>query len=307
MEFPEGKKFAFTVFDDTDFATVENVGPVYRLLRDLGFRTTKSVWPLSPTERAAIGGSSLQDRDYLQFIRWLQSEGFEIGLHNVRSGDSTRDTVIKGMNEFGILLQATPKTYCQHVSNRENLYWGAERLRNPALRSLYTLATRGQRRGKYEGSRPGSPYFWGDICRDNIEYVRNLVFDEVNLLKVNPSLPYHDAAKPYVKYWFSSSEGADVASFTRMLADENQERLEMEGGVCIMYTHFANGFVRDGHVHSAFQHQLEKLSERDGWFVPVSTLLDHLRTKRPISEISRSEQVKMEARWLFTKLRHGTT
>ncbi|MFN6945112.1 MAG: hypothetical protein ACK4ND_09200 [Cytophagaceae bacterium] len=29
MTFPEDKKFAFTIFDDTDHARVENVKPVY--------------------------------------------------------------------------------------------------------------------------------------------------------------------------------------------------------------------------------------------------------------------------------------
>ena len=43
IPWPHGKRFAFTVFDDTDSATLENVSPVYALLRDLGFRTTKSV------------------------------------------------------------------------------------------------------------------------------------------------------------------------------------------------------------------------------------------------------------------------
>ena len=47
LDFPEGRKFAFTILDDTDDATVENVRPVYDLLTELGFRTTKTVWPLA--------------------------------------------------------------------------------------------------------------------------------------------------------------------------------------------------------------------------------------------------------------------
>jgi hypothetical protein len=41
-EFPGGKCFAFTIFDDTDVATVENIRPIYLLLEDLGMRTTKT-------------------------------------------------------------------------------------------------------------------------------------------------------------------------------------------------------------------------------------------------------------------------
>jgi hypothetical protein len=32
---PNNKKFAFTILDDTDLSTVENVSPVYRLLAEL--------------------------------------------------------------------------------------------------------------------------------------------------------------------------------------------------------------------------------------------------------------------------------
>ena len=40
---PQGKKFAFTIFDDTDLSKPGNYEVVYDFLRDLGFKTTKSV------------------------------------------------------------------------------------------------------------------------------------------------------------------------------------------------------------------------------------------------------------------------
>ena len=43
---PEGRDFAFTVFDDADSQTLENGRPIYELLGGLGLRTTKSVWPV---------------------------------------------------------------------------------------------------------------------------------------------------------------------------------------------------------------------------------------------------------------------
>ena len=43
FEFPHGKRFAFTIVDDTDVATVANVKPLYDLLHELGFRTTKRI------------------------------------------------------------------------------------------------------------------------------------------------------------------------------------------------------------------------------------------------------------------------
>ena len=55
--FPNNKKFAFTILDDTDLSTVENVGPVYRLLAELDMRTTKSVWPLGSVSDGPQGGA----------------------------------------------------------------------------------------------------------------------------------------------------------------------------------------------------------------------------------------------------------
>ena len=58
ITWPGGKSFAFTVFDDTDRATVENVGPVYRFLAELGFLTTKSVWPIRGNRSPMVVGGA---------------------------------------------------------------------------------------------------------------------------------------------------------------------------------------------------------------------------------------------------------
>src|SRR5262249_4940427 len=116
--FPDNKQFAFTVFDDTDLSTVENVAPVYRLLAELGMRTTKSVWPLASVKGARLSGASLQDPDYLEFVQGLKENGFEIGLHNVRNSDSQRGDVERGFEEFRRLLGAYPRVHANHSSNR---------------------------------------------------------------------------------------------------------------------------------------------------------------------------------------------
>ena len=56
---PQGKRFAFTIIDDTDRSNVENIGPVYDFLYENGFITTKTVWPLSPRGSPIGGGDSL--------------------------------------------------------------------------------------------------------------------------------------------------------------------------------------------------------------------------------------------------------
>jgi hypothetical protein len=305
--FPDGKRFAFSVFDDTDFATLDNVRPVYDFLSDLGFRTTKSVWPLPNHPDGPIGGATLDDDAYRRFILELQDEGFEIGLHNVRNFDANRDTVIRGVHRFRQILGVDPATHCNHISNKENLYWGDLRVNSPWMRAAYNLATRFRRRNLFKGHDPTSRFFWGDLSLERGLYVRNFVFDEINLDRINPSMPYHDPAKPFVRLWFSSCEGGEVRSFVHTIREEQQDRLLSEGGVCIMYTHFAKGFCEHGKLHPGFERLMRRLAALDGWFVPVRTLLEHLKAQRGGLEIPRAELGSMERRWSLRKLRTGTT
>ena len=86
-----------------------------------------------------------------------------------------------------------------------------------------------------------------------------------------------------------------------------QDRLEEEGGACIMYTHFGNGFYQDGLLDNNFRRLMERLSQKNGWFVPVSTLLDYLREQRGEKVISPSERLLLECRWLIYKIGVGGT
>jgi hypothetical protein len=82
IAFPR-KRFAFTIVDDTDMATLERIRPVYEVLHRYGLRTTKTVWVLDATEtdHPANAGDSLNDPGYRAFIQDLRSKGFEIALH----------------------------------------------------------------------------------------------------------------------------------------------------------------------------------------------------------------------------------
>ena len=63
VTFPDGKRFAFTIFDDTDVGTLESLRPIYDLLAQLGLRTTKTVWPLDYLGSSAFAGSvTLEDK-----------------------------------------------------------------------------------------------------------------------------------------------------------------------------------------------------------------------------------------------------
>ena len=248
--FPGGKRFAFSVFDDTDGATADNITPVYYLLAQLGMRTTKSVWPLESVPEGRIGGASLADPAYLEFIRGLSRGGFEIALHNVRNHGSERSLIADGLRRFEQSLGHMPRIHCNHSTNRDNIYWGAARLSGLLPRLAY-LAAHLRSRRRFDGHVQGSPYFWGDLCREHITYVRNLTFNTINLDTVNPTMPYHDPRRPYVNYWFSSSDGADCARFCDLLTEANQDALAQAGGVCIVYTHFASGFTEAADVAEA--------------------------------------------------------
>jgi hypothetical protein len=298
LEFPGGARFAFTVMDDTDVATVENVRPVYRLLESLGMRTTKTVWPVRCEEgsRAFSLSETMEDRPYHDFAVDLHARGFEIAFHGATMETSTRERTARALERFRSTFGAPPRVHANHALNRENLYWGTARFDDAALRILYRIAFR-RAPDESQGHRPGSPYWWGDLCREQIEYVRNLTFSEINLLRVNPSLPYRDPTRPYVRWWFSTADAENVDEFNELLRPENQQRLEAEGGVCIVATHFGKGFGVDGTVHPETQRLLTLLAARRGWFPPVGELLDWLRARREDDGLPADEWRRMQWRW----------
>ncbi|MCX5671448.1 MAG: hypothetical protein NTU94_09045 [Planctomycetota bacterium] len=306
LVFPGGKRFAFTILDDTDLATVEKVGPVYELLASLGFRTTKTVWPLAPRRQSRLGGATLADVPYADFVRGLHARGFEIAFHGATSHSSVREETREALERFKAFFGDYPKVHCNHSYNQDNIYWGAARLASLGPRLIYRLATVSGERC-FDGHNPDSPYFWGDLCQAHVRYVRNFVYREVNLLKVTPVLPYHDETKPYVNQWFTSTEAPTVDRFCEMLTDQRQRQLEDERGVCILYAHLACGFAREGAVDPRVRQRLGRLASRNGWFVPVSELLDYLGRHGGGCTATRRELASMEWRWMQEKLRHGSS
>ena len=305
LPFPDNKRFAFTIFDDTDLATVQNVRPVYDHLRRCGIRTTKSVWTLAPTEPSRIGGATLAEPEYRDFVLEIHAQGVEIASHGATSHSATREQTLEALDRFKHLFGHYPKIHCNHSMNRDNIYWGAARLTTRRYRWFYRLATLMKDR-RYEGHVEASPYFWGDLCRKHIRYVRNFVFWEINLLNVSDAVPYHDPAKPYVNYWFTSTQAADVDAFCGALATEAQQRLQDEGGVCILYTHFGSGFVRNGKLDERFCRLIYGMAERDGWFVPAGDLLDWLHERQDGGTIAPRDLAALERRWLVQKMTHRT-
>jgi hypothetical protein len=302
---PEGKTFAFTIFDDPDSQRLEDGKKIYLFLSDWGFRTTKGVWPLGAVREPNSPGDTCDDRLYLEEANNLQKRGFEIGYHNATLHSSTRAETIQGLDAFRQYFGHDPVVMANHY-NEEAIYWGPTRL-SGGTRAIYNLVTMGRNRERHFGHVVGHPCFWGDICRRRIRYCRNFVFSDINTLRACPWMPYHDPERPYVNAWFVSSEGSNLARLLHTLAEANQDRLEREGGACIMYTHFGHGFVQDGHVNRSFRELMSRLSRKKGWFVPVGTLLDFLSQQRGELEISLANRARLERRWLWEKLFRGTS
>jgi len=306
VAWPDGKAFAFTIFDDTDLATLERVVPVYSFLEEIGLRTTKSVWPLRGDEAPRIDGVTCEDPEYAAWTLELQRRGFEIGYHGASNVTAPRALAMRSLSRFNELYGHPPRSMANHSGCAEGIYWGPDRV-SGAHRLLYNLLTRFRNVGVHRGHVEGDPLFWGDLCREQVEYVRNFTFTDINTLAACPTMPYHDPERPYANAWFASSEGAEVNAFNRCISEENQDRLEAEGGACIMYTHLASGFFGGGALDPRFEQLMRRLAAKNGWFVPVSTLLDHLRREGRSATIGRAERNALERRWLWSKLRVGST
>jgi hypothetical protein len=301
ITWPAGRRFAFSVFDDTDEATLENVSAVYRFLAELGFRTTKSVWPVGGRGTPYHGGATCDDPRYRDWLLQLQRDGFEMGYHLTTYHSSAREEVRRGLERFAELFGHYPRTMANHAGCAESIYWGPHRLTG-SNRLAYNLLTRYRNRRRFRGHLKDDPHFWGDLCRDRITYCRNFVFQDINTLKACPFMPYRDAERPYVNLWFASSNGGRVDDFLARVDEVAQDRLEQEGGATVMYTHFACGFYRDGRLNPRFRTLMERLSRKGGWFVPVTTLLDHIRQVRGDHVITPGERRRLERRWLRDQL-----
>jgi hypothetical protein len=306
IDWPQGKRFSFTVIDDPDGITVESRKWVYPFLADLGFRTSIAVWPIGPLRERNSKGETCADKEYREHLLRMQEIGFEISYHNAAPHSCTRDEIIQSLDVFRDIFGAYPRSVANHY-NADALYWGAARLHSPVCRALYHLLTRGSQRDRFFGHIEGSPYFWGDLCRERTQYFRNFVFREINTLKACPYQPYHSPERPYVREWFSASEGTDCRSFLKTISEPNQDRLEAEGGMSIMYTHFGKGFVTDGKLDPEFRRLMTRISKRNPWLAPVSSLMDHCRAKKGPSTISHDEIARLEWKWLAVKAIHGTS
>lgn len=306
FDFPGGKRFAFTVLDDTDDGTVENLTPVYRLLEALGMRTTKTVWPVRCPEGSPdfFAGATLDDEAYRAFVVDLAHRGFEITWHGATMESSPRERTVAALDRYHQIFGRYPRIHVNHAGNRENLYWGAGRLDSPPLRGTLGRIG-GWRPDLYEGHTEGSPYWWGDLAQTHFTYARNLTTTDINTARFNPSMPYRDPRRPLIPWWFSASDAEDVDEFNALLHPRNQDKLEQEGGFCVVATHFGKRFAPGGQLNTVTRERLTELASRSGWFPTLGQLLDWLRDRgqrdRPTGLLPKREWSRMQWQWGFDR------
>ncbi len=315
MKYPDNKNFIFTIFDDTDVATVGNISPVYDFLHEIGMLTTKSVWPLhcSQNDSDFAGSQTLEDPSYADYIKKLSVKGFEIAFHGASMETSSRGITLKALKKFNKIMGFSPKSYACHAGNKENLYWGEDRFSFLIFKKLYKLLNN-KKNETYYGNNKKSKYFWGDICYDHFDYVRTFTYNNINLKKVSKNILYSSLQQPYIKSCFITSDADNVEEFNRLICTENQQRLETQRGICILSTHFGKGFVKNNVLHSQTRQLLEQLSKRNGWFVPVSNVLDFLKDQNKREPINQRNLFALELKWFlhsvqrkFTKKKYEKT
>ena len=271
-------KFKFSIIDDTDDGTVENLRPVYDLLYKNKIFITKTVWVYPPRDKNS-NGDSLQRKEYLDFIKELHEKGFEIALHNVGSGDYERMEILKGLEFFKKKLGFYPSIHINHSYNKDSIYGGYKRFNWPVKNLIKLLYP--QYREEFEGDIESSKYFWGDIHKDIITYSRNHEFPGLITSKFDKLMPYVDPKRSkYSNYWFSASFAPNQNVFKLIMSKKNIDELSKKGGNSIIYTHFGY-FVKDGILDKDFINSINYIAKKkNGRFLTVSKLLNSIVSER---------------------------
>ena len=284
LKLPKNKKFIFTIIDDTDDSFCPKLNEVYDILYKNGLKTTKTVWVYPVRDIDKSKGECLQNKDYKNFVLDIKNKGFEIGLHNVGSGEYHREEIIRGLDEYEKILGKKPSVHVNHSYNPDNIYCGPKRFSFPfnlIIKYLYSNYN------DFSGEIKNSKYYWGDIHKKIIKYSRNYEIDDINTLKHNPYMPYRDKKyDEYCNYWYSSTFAPNQWMFNNIVTKESIDRLEKEGGICILYTHLGY-YHKNGKVDEGFKKMISYIGKKEtGLFIPVSEVLDLLIKSKKENKVS---------------------
>lgn len=297
LTYPSGAEFAFTILDDTDDTTVANGRPVYDLLNELGFRTTKTVWSFDtiPENRGPyFAGETLSSPRYLEWVHELAANDFEIAFHNATMGSSPRLDTIKALDFLKSEFQQPVRLHCNHGQNRENLHWGADRYSSYAIKRILAFMTRFRSYPEFEGNNPKSPYYWSDLADERLSYMRAFTFQQLNGALITPGRPFLDTTKQKSTLFFNTTDAPNVLAFNKLVNPSSIDKLREQKGWSIISTHLGKGFYQNNKLDPEFKENMAYLSTLPGWFVPATPLLDFLKKELGGSRLSAIERFWME-------------
>ncbi len=273
---PDFYEAGIAITDDPDNGSFQQFKSIYDLLIRLNLPTTRAMWAFKPVEYTGTPpldieffAPALVEKDCLAYCKELHRHGFEICLHGASSGNNTRQRMIDALDfiehEIGPV-----RTFICHSKNAENPYWEYKCTDSP----LFSRALQMYSKNRCFGEVEGSPYFWGDYCKNRIDYVRLFRTRQVNTLAFNPAMPYHEFNKPYVNFWFSATKGY----LPKLLTPQAIERLCSSNGASIVYQYLHKYVDKNGVILPEVSACLERLSTDNRlFFRPASVLLDRLR------------------------------
>ena len=286
----------FCITDDTDTATLDSVRAVYDTLHEHGVFATKTVWAFPPEEPCGVPGLppsiqrgvTLADRGYRDYCASLAQRGFELTLHGATAGNNTRERTLRGFAALDEIAPRSPVFIC-HAKNAENPYWQQHVVARGPLRSILN-GYAGQHR--CSGEVPASPYFWGDVCLDRVRYIRLLRTRRIDTLAANPSMPYFEREKPFVRGWFSATK----RSFRDVTADAALTALESAWGVCVLYQYMCRyADPATGRATAAFTAGVQRLAQHARvWKANTGAILNRLRLIQGVQLASQGREL-----WLF--------
>lgn len=273
---PDFYDAGIAITDDPDNGTFEQFKTMYDVLASLHLPTTRAMWLFEPAESTgtpqlpiSFYASLLTDAICLDYCKKLHASGFEICLHGASSGNNDRTHMLAAIQFIEQEIGKLSVHIC-HSKNAENLYWDSKCTHSRIVSFLLRCYSKNTCFGEVEGSR----YFWGDICREKINYIRFYRTRQVNTLAFNPSMPYHESYKPYVNYWFSATKGY----LPKLYTQENLDELCKANGASIAYQYMHKYVNRDGVIDAGVLETLERIAnDKRIYFRPASVLLDRLK------------------------------
>lgn len=303
MIWPKGKKAAFAIIDDTDDAVMPDIARVYDILINNGVKSTKTVWVYPVRDKHLFKGATLtSDAEYAMFVKNLVSLGFEIGLHNVGSGDFSREEILEGLEIFRNTLGFYPNIHVNHSYNKDNIYGGDKRFSFPLnliVRYLFSGYT------GFEGEIPSSKHFWGDAHKRLIKFSRSYEIDNFNLLGTC-KFPYADSQySDFCNQFYPTVFCPNQDMFVRKVTRQNVEKLISENGCSIVYTHLGY-YAERGGVDQGFIDSINMLSEykSDIWFATVGEILNHLERVQGVSAITYLQKLNLQLKTLKTRFKY---